>query len=125
MLILFDKSTSKRLTDFGSNTSEMTDELWQYVQERFNLTEADVLLGEFDDDFTGKDLSQMLAVITNGVVTDWNAPDFAPEPPQPPQPTELELANKKIETLETQLSQTNTDFQDFMNFFFENNPDLA
>lgn len=44
---------------------------------------------------------------------------------QPQQPTELELANKKIETLETQLSQTNTDFQDFMTFFFENNPDLA
>lgn len=33
--------------------------------------------------------------------------------------------DQEIQLLRYQLSQTNTDFQEFMNFFFENNPDLA
>lgn len=96
MIILFNKETRERITDFGSNTNEMTPKLWQYVSEKFNLTEADVLIGEFSDDFTGKDLSQMVASVTDEVITGWSAPDFVPGPPEPQPPT-LEERTRALE----------------------------
>ena len=102
MIVLFERATGKRLTDFGSNTDEMNAQLWQYVSDKFNLTESDVLIGEFDDDFAGKDLSQMVAVVTNGVVTGWSAPDYIPPAPGP-QPPSIEERTTALEDAMTVL----------------------
>lgn len=97
-----------------------------YVDEWTNIPDGCEVLGPFSEADADATVQAVFERPRDYIVQDGALvyrPD--PNPPGAPPPTELELANKKIETLEAQLSQTNTDFQDFMTFFFENNPELA
>jgi hypothetical protein len=42
-----------------------------------------------------------------------------------PQKTEIELLKEQNENLQNLIAQTNADFAAFMDFYFQNNPDLA
>lgn len=112
MLIILNKSTGKRITDFGTNNAfpdgiELADADWVRIEQTYNVLKTDCIEYRINDSdsqvaqILASDVSQLTATISSGVVTAIQTVAYVP-----PAPTLDEAKTAKIVELYAKRDQT-------------------
>lgn len=97
MLIVFDKLTGKRITDFGTNNAfpEGVPYEPQANEVVYRINDEDPWVAEY----LAGDLASVTGTVSNGEVIDIQIPVFVPPVPEPalPQPPSMESRVSSLE----------------------------